>query len=96
MSVERLKFNCTVGMAEVDPNGQFVDWLEYRRLERKSEELARMVDTDFARRLEGENARLRAVLEELVRVQDETACVWRTSPIMDRIRAVLANKTDHQ
>lgn len=40
--------------------------------------------------LRAQLAALRDVLLELVRVQDETACVWRTSPIMDKIRAALA------
>ena len=50
------------------------------------------VKPDFVAQIQADaREELIAVLEELVRVQDETACVWRTSPIMDRIRAALAN-----
>ena len=44
---------------------------------------------ELNRKQEAEAARLRDVLNELVRVQTENACTWNSSPIMDKIRAAL-------
>lgn len=41
--LRRLQFNCAVGVAEVAPNGQFVDYLEARRVEFERDELSRQV-----------------------------------------------------
>ena len=44
-----------------------------------------------ARKMEREKNKLRALMQELVSLQDNCGCVWRTWPIMDRIKASLEN-----
>jgi hypothetical protein len=43
------------------------------------------------RQLEMQKNELRALMAELVALQDDCGCVYRTSPIMDRIKASLEN-----